>query len=235
MRLLRWVALICLFISFGLITPENPETVIAAQQVQSQKENVCFRWAFGAVVGKENDRKLVKITRDTTLKTGDQFKMLVELEEKCFVYLIYHGGQGEMQMLFPNDFKQFSTNYRVMEKYYIPQADLWFALDENVGRETFYLLASAKRLTNLEALLTDHNSASPGDKSRLVTEILSEIRATKRKHKKFTAVAERPVTIGGTVRGMSNTPKAPAYDISKIAVEICATDFYSRTFTIEHE
>jgi len=235
MRSLRWVVLICLFVSFGFICPDSPDTVIAAQKIQSEKENVCFRWAFGAVVGKENARKLVKITHDTTLKTGDQFKMLVELEKKCFVYLIYHGGQGEMQMLFPNDLKQFTTNYRLMEKYFIPQADLWFALDENVGRETFYLLASAKRLTKLEALLTDYESADPARKPELTTQILSEIRATKRKHKKFTAVAERPVTIGGTVRGINKHPKTPAYDISKIAVEIRATDFFSRTFTIEHK
>lgn len=235
MKPFRWVVLICLFVSLGFICPENPETVIAAQQVQSEKENVCFRWAFGAVVGKENDRKLIEITRDTTLKTGDQFKMLVELEKKCFVYLIYHGGQGEMQMLFPNGLKQFTNNYRIMEKYYIPQADLWFALDENVGRETFYLLASAERLTGLEALLIDHESADSAGKPELVTRILTEIREMKRKHKKFAAVAERPVTIGGSVRGISKNPKVPAYDISKIAVEIRATDFFSRTFTIEHE
>jgi len=198
-------------------------------------ENVCFRWAFGAVVGKENDRRLMSITRDTTLKTGDQFKMMVELETTCFVYLIYHGGQGELQMLFPNDLKQFAENYKTMEKYFIPQGDLWFALDENVGRETFYLLASAKRLTNLEALLIDHKSANPEEKSELVAKILTEIRETKRRHKKLTAVAERPVTIGGTVRGMSKDAKVPAHDISKIAIEISATDFYSRTFTIEHK
>ncbi|MFC1489472.1 DUF4384 domain-containing protein, partial [Thermodesulfobacteriota bacterium] len=154
--------------------------------------------------------------------------MLVELEKKCFVYLIYHGGQGEMQMLFPNGLKQFGKNYKIMEKYYIPKADLWFALDDNVGRETFYLLASAKRLPGLEALLTDHESADPSEKPELVTKILTEIRATKRKHKKFTAAAERPVTIGGSVRGINKNPKVPAYDISKIAVEIRAIDFYSR-------
>jgi len=36
------------------------------------EKKVCFRWAFGAIVGTDNDRRLVAVTRDTVLKTGDK-------------------------------------------------------------------------------------------------------------------------------------------------------------------
>ena len=62
--------------------------------------DVRFRWAFGAMVGADGDRRLVAITRDTTLKTGDQLKMLVELRKNCFVYLIYRSGQDEISLLY---------------------------------------------------------------------------------------------------------------------------------------
>ena len=42
--------------------------------------NICFSWAFGALVGDGDSRKLVKIDRDTELKTGDQLKMLIKLK-----------------------------------------------------------------------------------------------------------------------------------------------------------
>ncbi|MCK4790408.1 MAG: DUF4384 domain-containing protein [Desulfobacteraceae bacterium] len=235
MKPFHLAVLICTFAAFGLIYPQNLNIVFADQQGNSEKENISFNWAFGALVGKESERKLVSITRDTTLKTGDQFKMVVELNRKCFVYLIYHSAQCEMQLLFPNNIKQFSNNYRTSVKYYIPHGDLWFALDENVGQETFYLLASVKRLTKLETLLNNHESADLKEKTALTTKILTEIRKIKRQHRTLTAAAERPVSIAGTVRGTTKNQKIPLNDVISLAVEITATDFYSRTFIIEHK
>lgn len=201
---------------------------------QKDEKNVCFRWAFGGIVRSEHGLEFVSITRDTTLKTGDQLKLFVELEKKCFVYLIYHSAQGELSLLFPYDLRQFTKDYTMGKKYYIPQGDRWFELDENVGSETFYLLASAQRLIELEALLGKYISADPVKKSKLVKQILTEIRKIKRQHRKFTTIAERPVPIGGSVRGISKDEK-PLPDIATIAVEISANNFFSRTFTIDHQ
>jgi hypothetical protein len=206
-----------------------------ARSEQNEQNLVCFRWAFGAMIGAENDRRLVAITSDTMLKTGDQLKMLVELQKKCFVYLIYHTGQDELQMLFPYEIKQFSSDYELYKKYYIPQGDRWFELDEDVGQETFYLLASAKRLFGLEALLNVYGSAGVVKKREIAKQILAEISKEKRRHKKFATSAERPVTIGGSVRGIIKDKKTHAPDIDPIAAEVNAPNFYSRTFTIEHQ
>ncbi len=211
MKRLRLGFLIFLIIASWLFPLSNPNTASAAEQKQT--ENVCFQWAFGALVGDKGHRKLVSITRDTSLTTGDQFKMLVVLKKKSFVYLIYYSGQGEIQLLFPNGLKQFSDNYKIAEKYYIPQGDLWFALDEKTGLERFYLLASAKRLKGLEDLLNAYESADPTGKSVWAHKIIAEIRKIKRQHKKLTAAAERPVSIGGTVRGIKNQPLS-SYDIA---------------------
>jgi hypothetical protein len=218
--------LFCFFLFY------NPRDVRAEQNNQ---DLVCFRWAFGAMIGAKNDRRLVAITRDTMLKTGDQLKMLVELQKKCFVYVIYHTGQDELHMLFPYEIKQFSSDYELFKKYYIPQGDMWFELDEDVGQETFYLLASAKRLFKLEALLNAYESAGAVKKREVAKQILAEILKEKRRHKKFTTSAESPVTIGGSVRGIIKDKKTHSPDIDPIAAEVNAPNFYSRTFTIEHQ
>lgn len=201
---------------------------------QKEGKDVCFRWAFGGVVRSEHEPKFVAITGDTTLKTGDQLKMLVELEKKCFVYLIHHSARGEVIMLFPYDMQQFTRDYVPRKKYYIPQGDRWFELDENVGRETFYLLASSQRLIELEALLAKYISADPVRKQELAKQILTEIRKIKRRHRRFTTFAERPVPIGGSVRGIPEDEKVFPPDIATIAVEISANKFFCRTFTIDH-
>lgn len=231
MKCFKLSLLTLLLVAFCFVLSGSPRT----NAEQKEDKNVCFRWAFGAIVGAENNLKFVSITRDTILKTGDQFKMLVELQKKCFVYVIYHSTQSEVYMLFPYHLQQFSIDYTTAKKYYMPQGDMWFELDENVGRETFYLLASAQRLIKLEALFEKHISAGTVRKQELVKQILTEIRKIKRQHRKFTTIPERPMPIGGSVRGITKDEKAPLPDIATIAVEISANNFYSRTFTIDHQ
>ena len=59
---------------------------------------------------------------------------------------------GEMasRLLFPYALQQFEGDYQPNRRYYIPRGDGWFRLDKNPGREVFYLIASAKRLDELE-------------------------------------------------------------------------------------
>jgi hypothetical protein len=225
---LPWLSILLITFCFLLFWSSG------AAAEQKEENNVCFCWAFGAMVGSENDRRLVAITRDTTLKTGDQIKLLVELKKKCFVYLIYHSGQNELHMLFPYELPEFSKDPETRKKYYIPQGTKWFELDEKTGLETFYLLASAERLSGLEELMKKYICASQSDKQRLVKEVLAEIQKTKRRHRTLTAPAERPVSIGGSVRGIGKEKKSSLPDIDPIAEEVSAINFYSRTFTIDH-
>lgn len=197
-------------------------------------KDILFRWAFGAMVGQEGDRRMVAITRDTTLKTGDKLKMLVELQSRCFVYLFYRTGEDELYLLFPYDLDQFEKDYETSKKYYIPQGDMWFELDENLGLETFYLLASTKRLTELEKLYGAYTAADGSAKRDIGKKILKSIRAIKKKNRKLTSAAERPVPIGGNLRGAGKGSQARLPDIDPIAAEVAASNFYSRTFTIDH-
>jgi len=196
-----------------------------AKALAQDDNNVSFRWAFGALAGPENPPRLVSITQDTTLKTGDQLKMLVELQKACFVYVIHHGPNGEVHWLFPYSQQQIDTDYQTGKRYDIPRGERWFKLDDQVGRETFYLLASTERLPELETLLNTYTKAAPTEQAQLAANILTEMREVKKRYKQFATLAERPVPIAGNMRGP---------DITDLAVEITANNFYSKTFTIEH-
>ena len=226
------IVLICAVLALGLLCSFDQLNAAGEEQ---EEEKICFRWAFGALIGKGDERKLVSITRDTPLKTGDQFKMLVELKRKCFVYVISKNSQGEVGLLFPRNPEQFAENYKTSKKYDIPPGDdNWLKLDENVGLESFYLLASVKRLIQLEELLDRYESAGAPERSELAERIVTEIRRIRKKHRRFTVAAERPVQIGGSVKKFDPNGKALPFDLSTIAVEVSAVDFFGKTFTIDH-
>ena len=224
---------LALFLAISLFSLFSTRGDIIAEQ--KREDAVSFRWAFGAVVGSKDDRRLVAITRDTLLKTGDRLKLLIQLKNRCFVYLFYRTADDEIYLLFPYKLKLFESDYKTGEKYYIPKGKTWFELDKNVGIEIFYLIASAKRLNQLEALYTKYDSVAGEEKKKLAKQLLAEIRKIKRKHRKFAALAERPIAIGGNVRGVVKDVQSAFPDIDPIASEVSASNFYSKTFTIDHK
>jgi len=200
-----------------------------------EADNVGFEWGFGALSGSVKDPKLASVTRDTVLKSGDQVKMIVKLTKECFVYVVHEDPAGDIELRFPYDLQQFSTDYRVGKNYYIPKGRPWFQLDEKVGRETFYLLASPTRLTDLEALLTKYQSSPASAKAALAKDIVSEIRNVRKRFKTFTTTAERPISIGGNVRGLEGPAPGRRPDVASITTEISATNFYGKTITVDHK
>lgn len=217
---------------FGRLVAPSPA---AAQTGSEGDENVSFNWAFGALVGSGAEQRLEPIRRDTALKSGDQLKMLVTIEKKCFVYVFYQNPQGELKMLFPYSLQQFAANYDVGTKYYIPQGEGWFRLDEHTGSETIHLIASAHRLASLEDLWSQYEKAQGVHKPAIGKLIVAEIRKIKKQNRELTAPVERPVAIGGNIRGVRNPGESNPLDVASIADEIRANGFYGRAFTIDHQ
>lgn len=234
MRSFRFFFWIYIFAVFGIFYPKFQLTLFAQQHMRPKEENVYFRWAFGALTVKGNDHILIPITTDTSLKTGDQLKIFFELQRDCFVYLIYHSSQDLLEMLFPDDLQQFGQGYNILGKNYIPPGNQWFELDQHVGIETYYLLASAQRLNQLESLFGQYDSAQPTQKEELKQKILVEIKNLRWQHRKFKKYAERPVPIIGSLRDVGKVDKPESFDVADLAIEISAQNFYSRTFTIDH-
>jgi hypothetical protein len=117
----------------------------------------------------------------------------------------------------------------------LPDGSQWFRLDEVTGLETFYLLASARPLESLDKLCNSlFSSGNQSDRDVIGRQILSEITRLQKKRRGLTAAAERPIRIGGNLRGHSEDTEPELPDISRIAMEISVSDFYSRTFTIDH-
>lgn len=202
---------------------------------RKEEGNVMFRWGFGVKTGEGERLTFAPITKDTVLKSGDELKMVIELKKECFVYIVYQNSIGGVELLFPYNAKQFATDYSKDKNYYIPLGRQWFTLDNNLGKETFYLVASKQRLTELETQVEKYRAAKGVVKSNLAKDVVAEIRNLKKKYKSFGTLAERPISIGGNVRGKPSSAEAQRPDVANIAIEILANNFYSKTFTIGHQ
>ncbi|MEE9288036.1 MAG: DUF4384 domain-containing protein, partial [Bacteroidota bacterium] len=182
-------------------------------------------------------KKVVSIQHDTVLTSGDQFKLYVQPVVKCYVYLIWYDSRKDLQMMLPYDFKQFSTDWKNGKNYFIPKGREWYELDENKGREVLYLLASKERLSGLEDLLESYVTASDDKKEVAKAKVLSELRDTRRRFRKYTAYAEKPAIIAGNVRGTGETgvTTQTSVDVTQFAVRVDANTFFSKTVVIQHK
>lgn len=209
--------------------------MVPAAGAQDADKDVAFRWAFGALTGQANDRRLESVTQDRVLRTGDKIKMFLEPGRMCFVYVIHHNSQDEVSLLFPYSLDQFERDYAISGKYYIPRGQSWYELDRNPGTEAFHVIASVQRLPELERLLGEMHQAEGPRKAELSKMVLNEIRIQKKQHRELAAPAERPVNIGGAVRGLEKSTTGGYPDVAVLAQEIAAIGFYARTFTIDHQ
>lgn len=211
-----------LILAFALLLP--------AADAQTPN-TIRFRWAFGALEGPRDNPRLISIRQDTSLRTGDRIKFMVELQQPSFVYLLHHDPRNEISLLFPANLRQ---TVRTGQRQYVPAGDDWLQFDETPGRETFYLLASVQRLTSIESIINRYNNSAPAGRTAISSEIVAEIRRLRDQNRNFSAQAERPVSIGGNVRGIDEAPAGRLPDVATIALEIAAGQFYARTFTVEH-
>jgi hypothetical protein len=97
------------------------------------------------------------------------------------------------------------------------------------------LLASAKRLYDLELLINNYESADKTKKSDHTRKILAEIHKLRSPHVNLKTSAERPILIIGNLRSAGKSDIIKGRELANYAVEISAKDFYSRIFTIDHK
>jgi len=213
MNLTRKLAILLLFLA-------------AAGGLAAQEAQTSFNWAF-VKRGAEGSPVPIDFKERVSIAQGDLFKIHVQPIQNAFVYLFIHDAQGDLQLLFPERFEVFNGRTYLNTRYFIPEGDNWFTLDNAKGTERFYLLASSERLRPLESLFLSYDKASAGAKAAARQAVLDEVARVRREHSQLTIAAEKPVTIAGGTRGINAA-------IQKVATRIEAPGFYYKLFRLEH-
>jgi hypothetical protein len=110
------------------------------------------RTAKGKEVVLMNDGEVLK-DGGSQKEAGDRFKMVTRTNCDCYLYIVAIDGSGWAQPVYPPKGKQPATPVKKDQEYAFPEGPYWFTLDQVKGIETFYVVASAKRRTDLEESL----------------------------------------------------------------------------------
>ncbi|SLM49180.1 protein of unknown function [Nitrospira japonica] len=101
-------------------------------------------------------KHVVMMQDGETLKggpNGDRFKLIVRTNCECFVYVISIDGSGWAQPVFPLDNGSVANPLKPEVEQAFPEGQYWFTLDQYKGVETFFLVASPARRTDIEESL----------------------------------------------------------------------------------
>ena len=104
--------------------------------------------------GKDTDGSVSEVTIEegSILRSKDKFKVQFETKEDAYVYIIIHDSLNKAKQLFPDPSEiTFSNKVKANSSHTVPT--LGWRLDENVGKETIYVLASKNPLDNIKDLL----------------------------------------------------------------------------------
>ncbi|MBU0928157.1 MAG: DUF4384 domain-containing protein [Spirochaetes bacterium] len=188
-----------------------------------------FDWAF-ARRGPEGEIVPLDFSERVGVAGEDLFKIFVRPVGGAFVYVLLLDSSGALDLLFPASFGDFAAA-AYAGGHFVPPGDDWFALDGTRGVETFYLVASASRLDDLERLYLAYRAQADNPRStqapRARQAVLDELARLRKAHSSLASAAEKPVTIAGGSRSVEA-------EIQRRATRITAPGFYSRTFRLEH-
>ena len=229
MAMQRFLPVMCLLTTLLLAAGSG------APDARADSEPLKFRWAFVGYSKGHNGGELVRIDRDVQLRSGDRFKFFFEMMSGGYAYLVTLSSQAELYLLFPPNLGRYDIPPPPAGEYYIPSGVNWFQLDDQKGQERFYLLVSKERLLEFEALLKGYLAATGDQKAAFRDSVLSEIRRLRWKYRKFKKPAERPVAVMGQTRGVKKSAPPNADAVSALATPVEADNFFSRTFTIDHQ
>jgi len=101
------------------------------------------------VPGKEIVEKIIK--EGDTLYSNDHCRINFELGQDAYAYVLYYDSRGKLHQLYPDPAVEIPQKVKGNTKYTIPAGENnWFKLDNHLGRETVFVLASHQPISGLK-------------------------------------------------------------------------------------
>ncbi|MBU0676252.1 MAG: DUF4384 domain-containing protein [Proteobacteria bacterium] len=187
-----------------------------------------IRFNWGLIHQDKNGvQKILDFSSSPEIATGDSLRIYVRPLENVYVYLYLFDSSKDIALVFPEspDFYEQQPSF-LGNEFYIPSSETWFDIVDPTGIENFYLLAASERLISLEKATAKYMNDEGNAELRAT--LLEEIKQIRQSHSNFTKIAEKGISIAGTMRTRA---------ISTIgeATMVEAETFYSKTLRLKHD
>ena len=103
-------------------------------------------------------------------EAGDRFKIVVRLNCDCYLYIMSIDGSGWAEPVFPKKDGKTPNPVSKDQEYAFPEGPRWFTLDQIKGIESFFVVGSASRRSDLE-----ESFAQIGSEKRPETKIVAHV------------------------------------------------------------
>jgi hypothetical protein len=87
-------------------------------------------------------------------EAGDRFKIVARTNCDCYLYIMSIDGSGWAEAVFPGKDDKTPNPVKKDQEHAFPEGGHWFTLDQVKGIESFFVVASANRRSDLEESLT---------------------------------------------------------------------------------
>jgi len=100
-----------------------------------------------------DDGKPYPVRNGMVMYSNDNYAIYFKPNKTCYIYVFQQDSTGKVYRLFPNP--AYGTEANPVSggrEYWTPSKDTWLYLDESVGKEWLYVIASTEKSTKLEGL-----------------------------------------------------------------------------------
>ena len=206
---------------------------VAIPPVLSEEARVSLKWAF-LHRSADGATEIIDFKQrpGPTVTAGDGLRIYLEAGTDVYLYLYLYDAARTLHLIFPGDTGFYDSGpVAGGEIHWLPGSTEWFTWDDSRGRERFTILASSKRLEELERLTRRYND-SGGDRS-LGSRLYNHIETLRKENSDWASVTEKPVAIAGTVR--TRGPNSSKDDLPGEATLVEADGFYGKPLRLRHE
>jgi hypothetical protein len=95
----------------------------------------------------------------STVASGQRFKLRIQANSDCCLYVLLYDSQGKAVILFPHRNIELAGEIRGGVSYEIPAGTTWYWFDDRPGTETFYIVGSYGPLADLDGLVKQMQQA----------------------------------------------------------------------------
>lgn len=183
--ILALIVLILLFLGIkGLKKNTVKENAISEpQQISSVLKTTPLELSMNIIGQREEADGTVSeviIREGGILHSYDNFQVHFNTNKETYVYILIFDSKGEAKQLFPDPKISLSNKIVAGREYSVPTAGQWFWLDENIGIETIYVLASETPLDNIQSILKEMAGVTAQKKKTLSNRVRDEVRIIER-------------------------------------------------------
>jgi len=162
-------------------------------------------WSMALHKGNES----VSFSRPVAMKNGDSFSLSIQASQACYAYIVYTDPQGQMDIIFN---KRLAANEVWRETY---------ELTPPSGRETIQIVISLTEQKDLQSAISAFGKQSD---ARTTKDLNDAVAGARRSASQFSENPEKPVGMGGAVRGSEITG----------GTEFSGASVYVKTIVITH-